>query len=101
MAIAEVSIIPIGTKTPSLSGHLVQAFRGLEEEEDIKYELTPMGTIIEGDIDKVLGVVKMMHESAFGEEVLRVVTTVIIDDRRDKPLSMSSKVESLKKRLGH
>ena len=101
MAIAEVSIIPLGTGTPSVSRHLARALKALEGEEGIKYELTSMGTIIEGDLDKVLGLVRRIHEGAFGGEVTRVVTTVKIDDRRDKPSTMDAKIESLRRELGH
>ena len=99
MVIAEVSIVPLGTKTPSLSKHLARAFRVLREEKNIKYELTPMGTIIEGDLGEVLRVVRNMHESIFDGKVMRVTTTIKIDDRRDKTLSMRGKVESLSKEL--
>jgi uncharacterized protein YqgV (UPF0045/DUF77 family) len=40
-----------------------------------------------------------MHEQVFGEGVARVVTTIKIDDRRDKAQSMKGKVDSLKKKL--
>jgi len=99
MVIAEVSIVPLGTKTPSLSKHLARAFRVLREEKNIKYELTPMGTIIEGDLGEVLRVVSNMHESIFDGKVMRVTTTIKIDDRRDKTLSMRGKIESLSKEL--
>ena len=99
MAIAEVSIIPLGTKTPSVSKHLARALRALRQEKDIKYELTSMGTIIEGDLDKILRVIRKMHEATFDEGIVRVVTTIKIDDRRDKPSTMSGKVESLMKEL--
>ncbi len=99
MAIAEVSIIPLGTKTPSLSKYLARAFRALQDEKNIKYELTSMGTIIEGDLGEILRVVRNMHENAFGDEIMRVITTVKIDDRRDKTLTMRGKVESLLKEL--
>ena len=97
MAIAEVSIIPLGTKTPSVSKYLARAFRALRQEKNIKYELTPMGTIIEGDLGDILRIVRNMHEAAFGDDIMRVVTTVKIDDRRDKPLTMRGKIESLLK----
>lgn len=101
MAIAEVSIIPLGTKTASVSRYVARAIRALRQEENIKYEITSMGTIIEGDLEEVLRVVKKMHQSTFGEEVARVITTIKIDDRRDKPLSPSGKIESLLKELEH
>jgi uncharacterized protein (TIGR00106 family) len=99
MAIAEVSVIPLGTKTPSASQYVARAIKALEQEEGIKYETTAMGTIIEGDLDRILAVVKKMHEGTFGEGVTRVITWVEIDDRRDKAQGMKSKLNSLRKKL--
>ncbi|NWF78074.1 MAG: MTH1187 family thiamine-binding protein [Chloroflexi bacterium] len=99
MTIAEISVVPLGTKTPSVSQYVARAVKVLEREKDIKYETTPMGTIIEGDLDRILAVVKKMHEATFGEGVARVLTTVEIDDRRDKTQGMKEKVDSLKKKL--
>ena len=99
MAIAEVSIIPLGTKTPSVSKYVARAISVLQQEKDIKYELTSMGTIIEGDLEKILKVVKKMHQATFDEGAMRVVTTIKIDDRRDRPSTMSGKIESLMKEL--
>ena len=99
MAIAEISVVPLGTKTPSVSQYVARAVKVLEQEKGIKYELTAMGTIVEGDLDGILAVVKKMHEQVFGEGVARVVTTVKIDDRRDKPQGIRDKVDSLKKKL--
>ena len=99
MAIAEVSVVPLGTKTPSVSQYVARAVKVLKREKCVKYEITPMGTIIEGDLDRIFAVVKKMHEGVFGEGVARVITTVKIDDRRDKALAMREKVDSLKKKL--
>lgn len=101
VAITEVSIIPIGTKTPSVSKYVAQSLKPLMDEdiEDIKVALTPMSTIIEGDLDKVLSLVRQMHENAFSDDVMRVITTIKIDDRRDKPSSIGGKIESLKRKL--
>jgi len=101
MVVVEVNIIPLGTKNPTVSKHLVRALRILREEKNIKYELTSMGTIIEGDLGEILRVVRNMHEATFDGDVMRVVTTIKIDDRRDKTLSMSGKIESQLKELEH
>ncbi len=101
MALVEVSIIPLGTETPSVSQYVARAVRILQGEKDIKYELTAMGTIIEGDLNRLLTLVQKMHEAVFDAGIARVVTTIKIDDRRDKISSMSSKVESVKRKLGH
>ena len=99
MVIAEISVVPLGTKTTSVSQYVARAVKVLEQEKDIKYEMTAMGTIIEGDLDKILAAVKKMHERTFGEGVVRVVTTIKIDDRRDRAQGMKEKVDSLKKKL--
>jgi uncharacterized protein (TIGR00106 family) len=99
MAIVEVSVVPLGTKTPSVSQYVARAVRILQQEEGIEYELTAMGTIIEGDLDRILAAVREMHEGVFGEGVVRVLTTIKIDDRRDKPQTVKAKLDSIKKKL--
>jgi uncharacterized protein (TIGR00106 family) len=99
MALAEVSVVPLGTKSPSVSQYVARAIKVLEQEKGVKYETTAMGTIIEGDLDGILAVVKKMHEGMFGEGVARVITTVEIDDRRDKAQGMKAKLDSLREKL--
>jgi uncharacterized protein (TIGR00106 family) len=99
MAIVEVSIVPLGMGTPSISRYVARALRVLEEQDEVHYELTPMGTILEGDLDKVLSVVRQMHESGFDEKVRRVLTRIAIDDRRDKPSTREGKVRSVQSKL--
>ena len=99
MAIVEVSIVPLGTRTTSVSQYVALAVGILQGDKDIKYELTAMGTIIEGDLEHLLTLVRKMHEAVFDAGIARVVTTVKIDDRRDKGTSMSGKIESLKRQL--
>jgi uncharacterized protein (TIGR00106 family) len=100
MAVAEISIVPLGTETPSVSKYVARAVKVLQQEKDIKYEITAMGTIMEGDLDKILAVAKKMHEEVFSEGVARVETMIKIDERRDKVLSMKGKVNSLRRELG-
>jgi uncharacterized protein (TIGR00106 family) len=99
MAIVEVSVVPLGTRTPSVSQYVARAVKVLEREKDLKYEMTAMGTIIEGDLDRILTTVRKMHEVVFAEGATRVITTIKIDDRRDKPQGMKEKLDSLKKKL--
>ena len=100
MVIAEVSVIPIGTKTPSASEYVAKAIKALMQQKNIKYQLTAMGTLLEGELNQVLAAAKKMHENVFGEDVKRVVTRITIDDRRDKKLTMDYKVQSVMKKLG-
>lgn len=100
MAIIKVSIIPLGTGTTSVSQYVARAVQVLQGEKDIKYELTAMGTIIEGDLDRLLTLARKMHEAVFDAGVMRAITIIEIDDRRDKTSSISGKIESVRKKLG-
>ena len=99
MVLVEINVIPLGTPTPSVSQYIARAVKVLEGEKDIKYELTAMGTIIEGDLECILTLARKMHEAVFNAGIMRVVTTIKIDDRRDKTSSISSKIEALKRKL--
>ena len=99
MAVVEVSIVPLGTGSPGVSVFVAQCLEVLRQEKNVAYQLTPMGTIIEGDLDMVLAVVRRMHEVPFNSGVGRVVTSIRIDDRRDKALTMQGKLASVKTKL--
>jgi uncharacterized protein (TIGR00106 family) len=98
MAIAEVSIVPLGTAMTSVSDFVAGAVSILKDS-GLKFELTAMGTIIEGDLVKVMETIQIMHESPFGKGVQRVYTVIKIDDRRDKQTGMGYKVHSVQNKL--
>lgn len=97
--VAEISVVPLGTGKPGVSEFVAKCLGVLKKRKALVYRLTPMGTIIEGTLDEILSVAKEMHEVPFAKGALRVVTTLKIDDRRDKPLSMEGKLSSVRKRL--
>lgn len=99
MAVVEISVVPLGTGTPSVSSDVARAVKVLEGEDGLSYEPTPMGTIIEGDLDRIMTVVRRMHEIVFSAGVMRVVTTIRIDDRRDKELTMQGKLAALQREM--
>jgi uncharacterized protein (TIGR00106 family) len=100
MATLEISILPVGTKSTSLSDYVAGAVKIAQKEPGVKYELTAMGTIIEGDIEQLFKLAAKMHRSAFDAGALRVATTIKIDERRDKPLTIAGKIKSVKDKLG-
>jgi uncharacterized protein (TIGR00106 family) len=99
MAVAFLTITPLGTATPSVS-HFVAGVERILAETGLKHELTAMGTIIEGEVDEILSVVRRMHEHPFSQGALRVSTSLRIDDRRDKPHSIEGKMRSVREKLG-
>lgn len=100
MAVVEVTVVPIGTPSSSLSEYVAGCLEVLRGAEGISYQLTPMSTLVEGELDRVLAVVRQMHERPFLQGIERVVTTIRVDDRRDRELTMRGKVAAVEARLG-
>ena len=100
MAIAEISVVPVGTSTTSLSPWVAALQRLLAQApEPIRYEMTAMGTLVEGSPSDVFAVLARLHEAPFAAGAGRVYTVIKIDDRRDQVSTMASKVESVKAKL--
>jgi uncharacterized protein (TIGR00106 family) len=102
MAIIDVTVIPIGTEGPSVSNYVAEIQNFLEESKgkyNVTYQLTPMSTLIEGELDDLFAVVKEIHELPFLKGIQRVATNIRIDDRRDKKATLESKMESVNKKI--
>ncbi|HIW33097.1 MAG TPA: MTH1187 family thiamine-binding protein [Candidatus Paenibacillus intestinavium] len=99
MAIAEVTIIPIGTGSTSLSSYVVDLQHVLEQQKNIQYTLTSMSTIIEGSLDDIFTAIRAIHEAPFQMDAQRVSTSIKIDDRRDKESSSAQKLRSVQEKL--
>ena len=98
MSVCSVSIVPMGKGT-SISDTLAKCLRVLDKFSDLKSQITPMSTQLEGKTERVLEAVKAMHEAAFTPGIGRVYTTITLDDRRDKEVTLESKVTSVKAKL--
>jgi uncharacterized protein (TIGR00106 family) len=96
--IAEFSIVPVG-KGVSLSPFVAECL-GIVEKSGLKYQLTPMGTVLEGEGEKVMDTIMACHSRVLMMSE-RVVTSIKIDDRRDRPMDMDRKVRSVKEKLGN
>lgn len=93
--IAEIHVVPLGTATTSLSQYIAACLNIVKEAQDISYQLTSMGTIIQGPLERILELVQKMHEAPFAMGAKRVATTIYIDDRRDKPITINGKVKAV------
>lgn len=100
MAIIDVTVIPVGTGTPSVSDYVAEIQKVLQQYEgSVKYQLTAMSTLIEGDLTHLLKIVQEIHEVPFQKGIQRVCTNIRIDDRRDMENTMERKLESVKSKL--
>lgn len=95
--LAEFSIIPIGVGS-SIGDQLAEVLK-IVDASGLPYKINPMGTVVEGEWDEVMKLIKKCHKTVMktGE---RAVTTISIDDRKGKPNRIDQKVKSIERRIG-
>lgn len=87
----EFSVVPIGSGSTSVSRY-VRAALEVVKASGLDHETSPMGTCLQGDWDAVFAAIKAVHERLAGMGCGRIVTTIKVDDRRDKLVPMRDKV---------
>ena len=95
--IVEISFVPIGVGT-SLSRYIAVVIKNIEKS-GLKYQLTPMGTIVEGEWNEISKLIDYSHNLIFEMGIERIITNIKIDYRLDKKYSMQDKVDSVKKKM--
>jgi uncharacterized protein (TIGR00106 family) len=98
MPIAQLTVVPLGTCTTSLSD-AVAAVQTAIARTAVKVQLNPMATILEGSLKDIFAAVEAAHEAGFAAGSGRVSTTLTIDDRRDKATSAAHKVNVVRRKL--
>jgi uncharacterized protein (TIGR00106 family) len=94
---AEISIVPIGTSDTSMSKEIAAAYHAIRNLTNLKkVTLTPMSTQIESDkLDDIFQAILAAHNSAKSVGVKRIISTIRIDERLDKPNVLDDKVQSV------
>ena len=95
--LAEFSIVPLG-KGVSVSPVVARVLK-IVAESGISYKANPMGTVLEGDWDRVMDVIKECHQEVM-KDADRAVTNIKIDDRKGKGGRIEKKLESVEQKLG-
>ena len=100
MVVAEISVTPIGTGQTSVSFYVARALESISDMKNLRYQLNPMGTVMESDdIKAVLDATSSMIEALHNLGVARVGVILKIDSRQDKRAAMADKVSSVYKHL--
>jgi uncharacterized protein (TIGR00106 family) len=95
--LVEFSIVPLGKGT-SVSSAVARALK-IVAESGISYKANPMGTVLEGEWDRVMGIIKGCHQEVM-KDADRVVTSIKIDDRKGMGGRIEKKLESVEQKLG-
>lgn len=93
----EFSMTPIG-KGESVSEYVSRSLE-IIDSSGLEYRLNPMGTVIEGEWDEVMDVVKRCFER-MSEDCPRISTVIKVDYRKGRSGRIRAKTESVEKRLG-
>ena len=98
MAIMDIQVSPRIPGTVSVGDAVAEAQRVIKAS-GLTHVLTPMGTCIEGDPEKLYEVAAKIHAAMVKLGYERIGVYIKIDDRRDKPHSMASKLASVQAKL--
>jgi uncharacterized protein (TIGR00106 family) len=93
--IAEFTVVPLGTEE-SISPYVAECLK-IVRESGLKYELTAMATILEGDYDQVMETINKCHKKVRSMSN-RVMTNIRIDDRGGEVNAIERKVESVEQK---
>jgi uncharacterized protein (TIGR00106 family) len=97
MVLLEFSMTPL-SKGESVSKYVARSLE-IIEASGLDYRLHAMGTIIEGEIDDVLAVLRQCF-TAMSTDCDRVTCTAKFDYRRGYQGRLDSKVKSVEEKLG-
>lgn len=95
--IVQFSIVPLGAGV-SVSQYVAKVIR-VVDESGLPYKLHAMGTIIEGEWDEIMHLIKRCRDLLM-EEVERLVIDIKIDDRKGAKGRIEAKVASVEEKLG-
>jgi len=96
--VAEIAMYPVGSGSSSMSQMLADSVSVLKKH-GLKFQVTPTGTNVEGDMDTILSAVKEMDEVPFKEGADRVILMLRLDDRRDKQISLDYEQQSIEEKI--
>jgi uncharacterized protein (TIGR00106 family) len=95
--LAEFSVIPLDHGT-SMKEYVAQIL-DLVDQSGLDYELTAMGTLVEGDAPLVWHLLRDCHE-AISAQSGRVETRIVIDDKKGATGRLVGKVRDVEEVLG-
>ncbi|MEK6584181.1 MAG: MTH1187 family thiamine-binding protein [Nitrospirota bacterium] len=92
----EFSMTPL-SKGESVSKYVARSL-DIIDKSGLDYRLNPMGTVIEGEWDEVLDVVKKCFDR-MRKDCNRITTSIKVDYRKGKTGRITAKIESVEKKL--
>ena len=96
MVLLEFSMSPLG-KGESVGKYVARSL-DIIDKSGVDYRLNPMGTVLEGEWDEVVGVVTQCYER-MKKDCSRISCTIKVDYRKGPKGRLISKVTSIESKL--
>lgn len=97
MVLLEFSMSPLD-KGESLSQYVARSL-DIIDRSGLPYQLTPMGTIVEGEWEQVMALVTACYQT-MSQDCNRISTSIKIDYRAGKSGRLKSKIGAIESKLG-
>jgi uncharacterized protein (TIGR00106 family) len=92
---AEISILPVGTSSTSISKEVAAAFDAIRKTKDIKTtKLTAMGTQ-----KAILNSIEAAHQAVKSTGAKRIISSIRIAERLDASRTLEDEVKSVTEKL--
>ena len=97
MILLEFSMTPLD-KGESVSKYVSRSL-DIIDKSGLEYRINPMGTVLEGEWDDVMNVVKSCYRK-MSTDCDRISVAIKIDYRKGRSGRLTSKIDSVEKKLG-
>lgn len=94
--LVEFSIVPIGSGS-SVGGKVAKVL-DIIDKSGLPYRLNPMGTVVEGEWEETLALIKKCRDELLETEE-RLLISIKIDDRKGGTNRIEAKIDSIEKSL--
>jgi len=97
MVLLEFSMTPLD-KGESVSEYVSRSLK-IIDESGVNYRLNPMGTVLEGEWDEVMAVVKRCYDT-MSADCNRITCSIKVDYRKGRENGLESKMAAIESKLG-
>ncbi len=95
MLLVDIHVSPVGTCSTSVSEYIKIAINVLKRKR-VKFIIGPFSTSFEiSNFNELASIINEIHDELYKAGVKRIVTEIRIDDRRDKEITLESKIKAV------
>lgn len=95
--IAEFSIVPIGSGE-DIAQYVARAVK-MVDDSGLAYQLTAMGTLLEGSWDEVTGLIRQIHDEII-KDIPRLEINLRLDDHKGRTDMIAKRVHEIEELTG-